>query len=415
MAEQSAHQKYEFKRKLEGLRDKKGRGTELVSLYIPHDKQISDVTSQLRDEHGQAANIKSKMTKTNVQGALESLLSRLRYIKKAPENGIIFFTGAVDVGANKTNMETTMVEPPEPITSYKYHCDSLFYLQPLEDMLRDKKTYGLLVLDRREATVGLLTGKHIESFRHLTSNVPGKQRKGGQSAHRFQQLRLIAIHDFYKRIGNAASEVFMTVDHNDFEGVLIGGPSPTKEEFESGKFFHHEIEKKIIGLFDAAYTDESGLSELVNAAGDRLADLDLMVEKKAMKRFFTELVSDSGKATYGAEAVKANLDVGAVDVLLLSEDLRAEKDIIKCESCNYETSVTREYKPGGKIEPPGNCPKCGSFLRVVEKVDVVDELSGMCDQMGTEVTFISTDFDEGAQLMNAFGGIAAILRYSTGI
>lgn len=88
-------------------------------------------------------------------------------------------------------------------------------------MLKEAKTYGLLVLDRREATVGLLTGKQIEAFRNMTSTVPGKQRKGGQSAHRFQQLRLIAIHDFYKRIGDAASEVFLTVDQKDFEGVLI--------------------------------------------------------------------------------------------------------------------------------------------------------------------------------------------------
>ena len=143
-----------------------------------------------------------------------------------------------------------------------------------------------------------------------------------------------------------------------YEGVVIRAVS--------------SIEKKIIGLFDAAYTDESGLPELVNAAGDRLADLDLMVEKNMMQRFFGELVSDSGKATYGAEAVKANLDVGAVDVLLLSEDLRAEKDIIKCESCDYETSVTREYRPREKIEPPGHCPKCGAPQRGVEKVDVVD-------------------------------------------
>ncbi|MBN2488360.1 MAG: peptide chain release factor 1 [Methanosarcinaceae archaeon] len=415
MAEQSAHQKYEFKRKLEALRDKKGRGTELVSLYIPYDKQISDVTSQLRNEHGQAANIKSKVTRTNVQGALESLLSRLRYLNKAPENGIVYFTGAVDVGANKTNMETTILEPPEPIITYKYHCDSSFYLETLEDMLRDKKTYGLLVLDRREATVGLLVGKHIESYRHLTSNVPGKQRKGGQSAHRFQQLRLIAIHDFYKRIGDAASEVFLTVDHKDFEGVLIGGPSPTKEEFEAGEFLHHEIEKKVVGLFDVAYTDESGLSELMNAASEKLSDLDLMVEKKLMQRFFVELVSDSGKTSYGIEQIRANLVVGAVDVLLISEDLRAEKDIIKCGSCDYETTSIHKWKPGDAGEAPGTCPKCGSILEVVKKVDVVDELSEMCDQMGTEVAFISTDFEEGSQLMNAFGGMAAILRYSTGI
>ncbi|KGK98501.1 peptide chain release factor 1 [Methanococcoides methylutens] len=414
MVDQSSHQKYEFKKKLESLRGKRGRGTELISLYIPPDKQLSDVVAQLKTEHGQASNIKSKLTKTNVQGAIESIMSRLRYVT-VPENGIVYFTGAVDVGANKTNMESTIIEPPQPIITYRYHCDSSFYLDPLEEMLREAKTYGLLVLDRREASIGLLVGKHIEPYRNLTSTVPGKQRKGGQSAHRFQQLRLIAIHDFYKRIGDAASEVFLTVDQKDFEGVLVGGPSPTKEEFESGHFLHHEIEKKMLGLFDVAYTDESGLSELVNAASERLEDLDLMVEKKLMQQFFRELVSDSGKATYGEDNVRENLIIGAVDIMLVSEDLRAERMTVRCTSCDYEKKTTSEFKPGDSKTSLGNCPKCGSYLEVVEKVDVVDELSEMCDQMSTTVEFISTDFEEGAQLLNAFGGIVAILRFNTGI
>ncbi len=414
MSEQSAHSKYEFKKKLENLRVKKGRGTELVSLYIPPSKHISDVTSQLKGEHGQAANIKSKVTRDNVQGALESLLSRLRYVE-VPENGIVFFTGAVDIGANKTSMETTIVEPPQPIVTYRYHCDSSFFLEPLEEMLRDVKTYGLLVLDRREATVGLLVGKHIEHFRTLTSTVPGKQRKGGQSAHRFQQLRLIAIHEFYKRIGDAASDVFMAVDHKDFQGVLIGGPSPTKEEFESGEFLHHELLKKQLGLFDVAYTDESGLSELVNAASERLADIDLMVEKKLMQRFLAELVSDSGKAAYGEVQVRNNLDIGAVEILMISEGLRAERLTLKCPNGDYEDKVTRNFKPGEQDTSGGACPVCGTNVELVERVDIVDELSELADQMATEVEFISTDFEEGSQLLNAFGGIVAILRFNTGV
>ena len=414
MSEQSAHSKYEFKKKLEELRTKKGRGTELISLYIPPTKQISDITSQLRTEHGQAANIKSKVTKDNVQGAVESLLSRLRYVE-VPENGIVFFTGAVDIGANKTNMETTIVEPPQPIITYRYHCDSSFYLEPLEEMLRDAKTYGLLVLDRREATVGLLVGKHIETFRHMTSSVPGKQRKGGQSAHRFQQLRLIAIHEFFKRIGESASEVFMGVNQKDFEGVLIGGPSPTKEEFEAGEFFHHEIQKKMLGMFDIAYTDESGLSELVNAASEKLSDLDLMVEKKLVQRFLKELVSDSGKAAYGEAQVRQNLSMGAVEVLLISEGLRAERITLRCPTGDYENKITRDFKPGEHPDASGTCPVCGTHLEVVERADIVDELSELADQMATNVEFVSTDFDEGSQLFNAFGGIVAILRFNTGV
>ena len=407
-----AHKRYEFKRQLEEMRRKTGRGTELISLYIPPDKQIYDVVAQLRNEHGQAANIKSKSTRTNVQSALESVLARLKYYPKPPENGFVIFCGTLDIDGHRTTLDTMIIEPHEPITSYKYHCDSSFYLDPLEEMLTDKKTFGLLAIDRREATVGLLRGKSIEMRKHMTSSVPGKQRKGGQSARRFQQLRLIAIHDFYKRIGNSASEIFLTINHKDFEGVLIGGPSPTKEEFLEGEFFHHEIQKKIIGLYDIAYTDESGLYELMDAASDSLQDLEIVKQKKIMQRFMRELVSDNGLVAYGDSQVRANLEMGAVDVLLVSEDLRQVRMTITCQNCDYTRRETRQEMPDSFEE---RCPSCSADLKITDAVDVVDELVGVCDQMGTSVEFISTDFEEGDQLMRAFGGVAAILRYDAGV
>jgi len=407
-----AHKRYEFKRQLEEMRRKTGKGTELISLYIPYDKLISDVTAQLRAEHGQAANIKSKSTRTNVQSALESVLARLRYYNKPPKSGFVIFCGTLELGGHRTTLDTMIIEPPEPITSYKYHCDSSFYLEPLEYMLVEKKTFGLLAVDRREATVGLLRGKVIDARKHMTSTVPGKQRQGGQSAKRFQQLRLIAIHDFYKKIGNGASEIFLTIDHKDFEGILIGGPSPTKEEFFEGEFLHHELQKKIIGLFDIAYTDESGLHELVDAASDALQDLDVVKQKKSMQRFMQELISDNGLAAYGDQQVRANLEMGAVGTLLISEDLRQVRADIRCQNCDYTRKETREYISDDFGE---KCPLCSSDLKIVGTVDVVDELTELCDQMGTDVEFISTDFEEGDQLLRAFGGIAAILRYDAGV
>ena len=415
MTESSAHDKYEFKKTLESIRGKKGRSTELVSLYIPADKQISDVVADLREEHSQASNIKSKVTKTNVQGAIDSLLARLRYLDKVPPNGVVYFTGAVDIGANKTSMESYVVNPPESIITYKYHCNSEFFLEPLEYMLKEKGTFGLLVMDRREATIGTLVGKKIESLRRLTSNVPGKQRKGGQSAQRFQSLRLIAIHEFYKRIGDAASEIFMTVDPKEFKGILIGGPSPTKEEFLDGEFFHHELQRKVLGLFDIAYTDESGLLELVNAASEKLTDLELMEQKNIMKQFFKELISESGRASYGEKSVRANLEINSVEMLILSEDLRAERMTAVCQSCGEKNQKTRTWRPGEHAPNLGNCSKCGTEPEDIEIKDVVDELSEMAFKSNAEVYFISTDFDEGNQLMSAFGGIVAVLRYNTGL
>jgi peptide chain release factor subunit 1 len=278
-------------------------------------------------------------------------------------------------------------------------------------MLAEKKTFGLIVLDRREATIGILRGKRIEPIKHMTSTVPGKQRKGGQSSHRFQQLRLIAIHDFYKRIGESANEAFQSIDAKDLQGILIGGPSPTKEEFVEGEFLHHELQKKILDALDVSYTDESGLHELVENAQERLLDLELTQDKLVMRRFMKELVSDKGLAAYGEKEVRHNLDLGAVDTLLLSEDLRKTRAKIVCanKNCDFTESQTRM----SSSPPLGYCLKCGSTLNIEEEEDIVSELSKQAESSGATVKIISTDSEEGAQLYQAFGGIAAILRYKT--
>ena len=415
MVEYCTYEKYVFKKKLETLKNKSGRSTGLISLYIPSDKQISDVTDHLREEYGQALNIESKLTRNSVQGALDSLLAKLRFLNKMPENGIIYFTGTVDTGANRTNMVNEVLIPPEPFIDYIYHRDSVFYLEPLEEMLRECSTYGLILLDLREATIGMLVGKQIEIIKHLHSTVPGKQRKGGQSAHRFEQLRRIAIHDFYKRIGDAASEAFSELEPDELKGILIGGHSPAKEEFNEGEFLHYELQKKVLGLFDTGYTDESGFSELINAAEDTLQGIDLIKQKKDMEIFFKELATESGKISYGEDNVRTNLELKAVDVLLLSEDLRSERVTVKCSACGYENKWTRKWKPNEAVPVAGNCPECGSALEVTDVIDIVGEFSELADKGNARVVFVSTDFDEGSQLMIAFGGIAAILRYSTGV
>ncbi len=357
--------KYEFRKVLEELREKSGRGTELVSVYIPPDKQISDVTSHLRAEHGQAMNIKSKTTRTNVQSSLDSILSKLKYVRVG-ENGLVIFCGAVDKGGDRTDIETSIVEPPEKILSYIYHCDSSFFLEPLEEMVEEKEKYGLIVLDKREATIGILNGKVVEAMKHLTSSVPGKIRKGGQSAPRFQRLREIAIEDFYKRIGKHASQILLQIE--DLRGILIGGPSPTKDEFIKGSCLHYELQNKVLGEFDVAYTDESGLYELVDKAEDVLEGLDLMREKKLMTRFMKLLANNEAMVAYGEREVRKKLEMGAVDTLLVSEELDNE---------------------------------------------FVHDLVEKAEEIGSDMELISTEFEEGAQLKRAFGGVAAILRYRT--
>src|SRR5207245_2364091 len=176
----SGMDKYKFRRALEQIEEAAGRGTELVSVYIPPGRPISDVTNYLRAELSQSSNIKSASTRKHVTQAIESAIQRLRSYRMPPPNGLVVFTGHKQIGADQTEMVAFVLEPPEPVASFLYRCDSKFYTAPLHEMLAEKDLYGLLVIDWSEATLGLLRGKRIEVIKNLQSQVPSKHRMGGQ-------------------------------------------------------------------------------------------------------------------------------------------------------------------------------------------------------------------------------------------
>jgi len=408
--DQTDKQKYEFRKVIEELKDYRGSGTQLVTIYVPPDRQISDVVAHVTEEHSEASNIKSKETRTNVQDALKSIKDRLKYYDTPPENGMVLFSGAVDSGGGRTEMITRALEsPPESIQSFRYHCDAEFLTEPLEEMLADKGLFGLVVLDRREANVGWLRGKRVEPVKSATSLVPGKQRKGGQSAQRFARLRLEAIDNFYQEVAGMANDLFVPRRH-EMDGILVGGPSPTKDEFLDGDYLHHELQDLVLGKFDVAYTDESGLYDLLDEASEVLAEHDILQDKQVMEEFFEQL-HDGERATYGFEPTRENLVMGSVDRLLISEDLRKDVVTYECSQGHEE----REFLDRPAETPEHACSRCGETVEEGEREDAIDHLMEIADQRGTETVFVSTDFEKGEQLLTAFGGVAGLLRYSTGI
>jgi peptide chain release factor subunit 1 len=344
----------------------------------------------------------------NVTSAIDSIMARLRTYKTAPPNGLVIFCGEVPRAGDQTKMVQYTLEPPEAVTTFVYRCDSSFYTEPLEEMLLDKKAYGMIVIDRKEATLGILSGSRITVLKHFDSLVPSKHHQGGQSSVRFERLIEIAAHEFYRKVADHATEVFL--NRPELQGILVGGPGGTKDFFVKEEYLHHELRKKIVSpLFDTGYTDESGLRELVDAAKDALTDIQLTVEKEYMQRLFREIRKpDGGLAAYGEDEVRAAAEAGAVEVLLLSETLNKYRAEIECGSGHV--FVVTVSDPEEKIE----CPECGSSAKVQNSVDLIDDFFEIADGFNTKVQLISGDSEEGDMLLRAFGGIAAILRYRMG-
>jgi len=206
-----------------------------------------------------------------------------------------------------------------------------------------------------------------------------------------------------------ADDLFVDKRH-ELDGILVGGPSPTKDEFLDGDYLHHELQDKVLGKFDVAYTDESGLKDLVDNASEALADQEIVEDKRHMDEFFENLHTGE-EATYGFDQTRRNLIMGSVDRLLISEDLRSDVVVYECPNGHEEYEVVDSRHS----TPSHECSECGEEADVDEREDVIEHLMSIAEQRGTDTKFISTDFEKGEQLLDAFGGIAGILRYSTGV
>jgi peptide chain release factor subunit 1 len=171
---------------------------------------------------------------------------------------------------------------------------------------------------------------------------------------------------------------------------------------------HHEIKQKIITTVDTSYTGEFGIREVIEKSMDVLTEIDIMREKKLVQRFLTELVDEHGLASYGEAEVRKNLQMGAVEVLLLSEDIKSSRVYYECQSCGNKEEMT--IKKDEEIEFVA-CSSCKDKTRPSTEKDVIDDFVEMAEEVGSEVELISTETEEGMQLFKAFGGIAAILRY----
>ncbi len=393
--------KYELKKKLKFLKELKGSGTELISVYIPPKTQISEISNKLKQEASQATNIKSKSTRKNVGEALTKLIHHLKIYNKPPENGIALFCGNVSNDPSKTTVELYTVIPPEAVDIQAYRCDSKFFLEPLERLVEIKDVYGITVLDGKDATLAYVKGTVITILKRIHSLAPSKTHKGGQSSARYDRLAEEGREKYLKRVGEYMDSFFVK---DGVKGVIVGGPGPAKEDLLKASPFNYQI--KILGKVNTGYNDEYGVREVLNQSSEIIKGHEIIVEKKFVDRFIKGVVTN-GLVAYGEKEVRESLDIKKANMLLISEGLKYKRINLICENCKKEKYLT--IKPDQPI-PDLKCT-CGGRMKQEREEDLIDNLIDLAHMNNIEVFVVSTDTSEGAQFLNSFYGIGAFLRY----
>ncbi len=275
--------------------------------------------SLLRQELAITDNIKLKKTKTTVQRALTAAMERLSRVPKTPDNGLALFCGE---DMNTGDFICIMLIPPEPVPVYYYRTDKYFHTEFLEEMVMESNVVGLLIVERDAATIGLLKGNRLIVVEELEGYVPGKHHRGGQSQRRFDRIIEQLVDEFYKRVGEHANKAFLPLyEQKKLKAILVGGPAYSKLDFLDGDYLDYRLKKIILPkLVDVAYQGEAGLREMVMKASDLLKEQEYVESLKALEEFKLHLAKDDGLVVYGEREVEQALQMGAIKLLIISED-----------------------------------------------------------------------------------------------
>ncbi len=307
-------------------------------VYAFTKRRIEGATDKIRPEKAEKKTVRLGVKVEKVE--FHKFSNRLRV------HGTI--VEGMDVGAYHTlNIE----EGTNVSIVKKWKRDQLERIKEAEIASRRPKVI-IATIEEGEASIGVVRQFGVEE----TSTLRQSSGKGeGDRRNEF-------FGEFASQLKWAAEKV---------DTVILAGPGFTKEDFlEFLKSREPELAKKIV-LEDTSSIGVSGFQEVLRrGAVDRIMQESRIGREARLIEELMKEIATEGKATYGMQEVRNAQGMGAIDTLLITDEL------------------LRTEREGKAID---------DFLKKVE-------------QAQGKIVVFSTEFEPGKKL-ESLGGIAALLRF----
>lgn len=401
---------WKIKKLIKSLEAARGNGTSMISLIIPPKDQISRVAKMLADEFGTASNIKSRVNRLSVLGAITSVQQRLKLYSKVPTNGLVIYCGTIVTDEGKEKKVNIDFEPFKAVNTSLYLCDNKFHTEALQALLEDDNKFGFIVMDGNGALFGTLCGNTREVLHKFMVDLPKKHGRGGQSALRFARLRLEKRHNYVRKVAETAVQMFITNDKVNVSGLVIAGSADFKTELSQSDMFDPRLQAKILKIVDVSYGGENGFNQAIELSSEVLGNVKFIQEKKLIGHYFDEISQDTGKICFGVDDTLKALEMGAVETLIVWENLNITRHVLKNQ--RTEEQIILLLNPDQEKDKNLFIDKeTGLELEPISKLSLLEWLADNYRSFGAALEIVTDRSQEGSQFCKGFGGIGGLLRY----
>ena len=201
-------------------------------------------------------------------------------------------------------------------------------------------------MDGNGTLFGTVAGNTREVIHKFTVDLPKKHGRGGQSALRFARLRDEKRHNYVRKVSELAVQHFITADKVNVSGLVLAGSADFKTELGQSDMFDQRLAAKVIKVVDVSYGGENGFNQVcpehpfygnfllisgqaIELAAESLANVKFVQEKKLIQKYFDEISQDTGRYCFGIEDTLKALELGAVETLIVWENLDITRYVLR--------------------------------------------------------------------------------------
>ncbi|GAU42266.1 hypothetical protein TSUD_327440 [Trifolium subterraneum] len=283
----------------------------------------------LGDEFGTASNIKSRVNRQSVLGAITYAQQKLKLYNKVPPNGLVIYTGTVVTDEGKEKKKTYDFEPFKPINASLYLCDNKFHMEGLNELLGSDDKYGFIVMDGNGTLFGTLSGNTRED---------GKT--GTITLGRLQNLLL------------GITSILLLVNLMFLDGLVLAGSADFKTELSQSDMFDPRLQTKILKVVDVSYG-----------------------------KYFEEIRQETGIYVYGVDDTLKALEIGAVETLIVWGYLDINRYVLK-NATTGEIVIKHLKKEQEADQSNFRDPATNADLEVQEKMPLLEWFANEYKKIG---------------------------------
>jgi len=328
----------------------------------------------------------------------------------SPENGLVIYCGTASTeDSNGKERQLAMhFEPHRPIRQFIYRCHNRFDTENLKALLVDEgeDPYGFIVIDGNGTLFGRVRGTAREVLQKLSVDLPRKHGRGGQSALRFDRLRVEKRNRYIRKIAEMSTHHFISGDRPNVRGLVLAGSGDLKDALANDKFFDKRLRSIVLSKVDVSHGGETGFDQAIALSAETIGSVVFLREQHQLERYMSEIRRDTGKYCFSVDDTMGALEMGAVDTLIVWEDIDVNR-LELLNPANGEATISFLASDDEKVV----ATDAGEVLEVLKKESFLDWISNNYQSFGCSLEFISDRSGLGRQFIMGFGGIGAILRW----